>query len=33
MSAPAGFVGRQSELRILGERLAAAETGQPRCPR
>jgi DNA-binding CsgD family transcriptional regulator len=29
MSAPAGFVGRQSELRILGERLAAAEMGQP----
>jgi DNA-binding CsgD family transcriptional regulator len=26
---PAGFVGRRSELRILGERLAAAETGQP----
>ena len=23
------FVGRQSELRILGERLAAAELGQP----
>jgi predicted ATPase len=29
MSTPAGFVGRQSELRILGERLAAAQTGQP----
>ena len=29
MSTPAGFVGRQSELRILGERLAAAEMGQP----
>ena len=29
MSAPAGFVGRQSELRILGERLAAAEMGHP----
>jgi type II secretory pathway predicted ATPase ExeA len=29
MTTPAGFVGRQSELRILGERLAAAETGQP----
>jgi DNA-binding CsgD family transcriptional regulator len=29
MSAAAGFVGRQSELRILGERLAAAETGHP----
>src|SRR5580692_1014959 len=28
-SAPAGFVGRQSELRILGERLAAAEMGHP----
>jgi hypothetical protein len=26
---PAGFVGRHSELRILGDRLAAAETGQP----
>jgi hypothetical protein len=24
-----GFVGRQSELRILGERLAAARTGHP----
>jgi len=29
MATPAGFVGRQSELRILGERLAAAETGHP----
>ena len=29
MSTPAGFVGRQSELRILGERLAAAKMGQP----
>ena len=29
MSTPAGFVGRRSELRILGERLAAAEMGQP----
>ena len=29
MSTPAGFVGRQSELRILGERLAAAQTGHP----
>ena len=29
MSTLAGFVGRQSELRILGERLAAAEMGQP----
>ncbi len=29
MSAPAGFVGRQSELRILGERLAAVEMGHP----
>ena len=29
MSTPAGFVGRQSELRILGERLAAAEMGHP----
>ncbi len=29
MTAPAGFVGRQSELRILGERLAAAEMGHP----
>jgi DNA-binding CsgD family transcriptional regulator len=29
MSTPAGFVGRQSELRILGERLAAAGMGQP----
>jgi DNA-binding CsgD family transcriptional regulator len=28
-STPAGFVGRQSELRILGDRLAAAERGQP----
>src|ERR1039457_1528517 len=26
---PSGFVGRQGELRILGERLAAAETGHP----
>ena len=26
---PAGFVGRRSELRILGDRLAAAELGQP----
>jgi DNA-binding CsgD family transcriptional regulator len=29
MSIPAGFVGRQSELRVLGERLAAAEMGHP----
>ena len=29
MSIPAGFVGRQSELRILDERLAAAELGHP----
>ncbi len=29
MSTPAGFVGRQGELRILGERLAAAELGHP----
>jgi tRNA A37 threonylcarbamoyladenosine biosynthesis protein TsaE len=29
MSALAGFVGRQNELGILGERLAAAETGRP----
>jgi DNA-binding CsgD family transcriptional regulator len=29
MNTPAGFVGRQSELRILGERLAAAGTGHP----
>ena len=29
MNSPAGFVGRRSELRILGDRLAAAETGQP----
>src|SRR6202050_558341 len=29
MSTPAGFVGRQSELRILGDRLAAAELGHP----
>ena len=29
MTTPAGFVGRHSELRILSERLAAAETGQP----
>ena len=29
MSTPVGFVGRQSELRILGERLAAARTGRP----
>jgi DNA-binding CsgD family transcriptional regulator len=29
MSTPAGFVGRQSELRILGERLAAAQQGHP----
>jgi DNA-binding CsgD family transcriptional regulator len=29
MATPAGFVGRQSELRILGERLAAAGTGHP----
>ena len=26
---PAGFIGRRSELRILGERLAAAEAGHP----
>jgi AAA ATPase domain len=29
VSTAAGFVGRRSELRILGERLAAAEMGQP----
>ena len=29
MSPAAGFVGRQRELRILGERLAAAEMGRP----
>jgi hypothetical protein len=29
MSTSAGFVGRQSELRILGERLAAAGMGHP----
>jgi DNA-binding CsgD family transcriptional regulator/tetratricopeptide (TPR) repeat protein len=29
MNTPVGFVGRQSELRILGERLAAARTGHP----
>src|SRR5450755_2743558 len=29
MNTPAGFVGRQSELRILGERLAAAQMGHP----
>jgi len=29
MSAPVGFVGRQSELRILGERFAAAGLGHP----
>src|ERR1017187_6567271 len=29
MSTPVGFVGRQGELRILGERLAAAEMGHP----
>ena len=29
MNAPVGFVGRQSELRILGERLAAARKGHP----
>jgi hypothetical protein len=29
MSTAAGFVGRQSELRILGERFAAAEMGRP----
>jgi hypothetical protein len=29
MNTPVGFVGRQSELRILGERLAAAGTGHP----
>jgi DNA-binding CsgD family transcriptional regulator len=29
LSTPVGFVGRQSELRILGERLAAAGTGHP----
>jgi DNA-binding CsgD family transcriptional regulator len=28
-SAPSGFVGRQSELAVLAERLAAAETGRP----
>jgi len=29
MSAPVGFVGRQSELRVLEERLAAAQKGRP----
>jgi predicted ATP-dependent serine protease len=29
MSTPAGFVGRQRELRILADRLAAAELGHP----
>jgi DNA-binding CsgD family transcriptional regulator len=29
VNSPAGFVGRHSELRILGDRLAAARTGQP----
>jgi predicted ATP-dependent serine protease len=29
MSTSAGFVGRQSELRILGERLDAAGMGHP----
>jgi hypothetical protein len=29
MSTPGGFVGRQRELRILGDRLAAARTGRP----
>src|ERR1700685_453122 len=29
MSTSVSFVGRQSELRILGERLAAAELGHP----
>jgi len=29
MTTPAGFIGRQSELRILGERLAAAGKGHP----
>jgi DNA-binding CsgD family transcriptional regulator len=29
MSSPAGFVGRQRELGILGERLAAAQMGHP----
>jgi len=29
VSAPAGFVGRQPELQILGERLAAAGAGHP----
>jgi DNA-binding CsgD family transcriptional regulator/tetratricopeptide (TPR) repeat protein len=29
MSTPGGFVGRQRELRILGDRLAAAGTGRP----
>src|ERR1022692_2817444 len=29
MNEPVGFVGRQSELRILGERLAAAGKGHP----
>ena len=28
-STPSGFVGRQRELRVLGERLAAAGTGHP----
>ena len=29
MADQVGFVGRQGELRILDERLAAAETGRP----
>jgi hypothetical protein len=29
VNSPAGFVGRHGELRILGDRLAAAGTGQP----
>ena len=29
MSTKVGFVGRRSELRILGERLAAARAGHP----
>jgi len=29
MNTPVGLVGRQSELRILGERLAAAGKGHP----
>jgi hypothetical protein len=29
MNTPVGFVGRESELRILGDRLAAARKGNP----